>query len=237
MKCHMKELFVGAYRKMGMDDAYHINSIDRYIRTAKLAYKHYGFNSSSCVGELGPGLLLPYYRLQHDCQAHAYGLITKEWQKRLQSLGIDTIRWDLNRGGGFEHFGAQLDIVFFCEVIEHLNRWPIDVLSDIRGILKKDGILILTTVNFLRLSNRLRMIAGRSPLINLFEESLDGVNHIREYCIEEMSYYLNRAGFSIIEKSTWAWYPNGLIGSFLDAVGTVLPGTANYFEIVASNPR
>ncbi len=91
------------------------------------------------------------------------------------------------------------DIVFFCEVIEHLCRFPVEVLTDIKRIIKPGGYLLVTTVNFLRLSNRWRTLTGHSPLIDPFKRSPDGRYHIREFTFSEMTEYIQAAGFEVLE--------------------------------------
>ncbi|HWF03244.1 MAG TPA: methyltransferase domain-containing protein, partial [Candidatus Angelobacter sp.] len=42
---------------------------------------------------------------------------------------------------------ASFDVVVFCEMLEHLNTDPVQVLAEINRVLKQDGLLLLTTPN------------------------------------------------------------------------------------------
>lgn len=79
-----------------------------------------------------------------------------------------------------------------CEVIEHLARWPADVLRDIRAALKPGGLLLVTTQNLHRLSQRLRMLSGRRLFAHYVRENLV-MAHLREYTPEELVYLCSNA--------------------------------------------
>lgn len=106
----------------------------------------------------------------------------------------------------FEHFNIEktpfpypdehFDVVLFCEVIEHLLDDPVAVLKGIKKILKKDGILVLTTPNVARLENVARLISGA----NLYDPySGYGAygRHNREYNRHELYQLLDYCGFDI----------------------------------------
>lgn len=51
----------------------------------------------------------------------------------------------------FPHADRQFDVVVCAEVIEHLTFYPSHMLCEIHRVLKRDGCLVLTTPNVLRL--------------------------------------------------------------------------------------
>ena len=84
------------------------------------------------------------------------------------------------------------------EVIEHLPRDPVDVLKDIFRILRKGGLLFLSTPNFMRLENRIAIIKGVNPIPYEEFDPQRGGGHFREYSLNEILYMLKKAGFSVV---------------------------------------
>jgi hypothetical protein len=201
-----------------------------------LAERHITLSASSSVAEIGPGLLLPMLRLRRQCECTAYGLLLDSWRQDLAGLGIATFEWDANEPLFSSLHCRQHDLVLFCEVIEHLNRWPIEVLRDVYDLLAPGGKLILTTVNFVRGTNRLRMLVGKSPLINPFERNPDGTNHIREYTVQELEQYLGKAGFFNLHSRYWSLYPPGIAGTMASLCGALVPSTSSHIVVVAEKP-
>jgi SAM-dependent methyltransferase len=71
---------------------------------------------------------------------------------------------DLNEARLRESLGEnQFDVVFCGEVIEHLFS-PDALLEDLRRLLHRDGVLVLSTPNLAYWVNRLLLLAGISPL-------------------------------------------------------------------------
>lgn len=128
---------------------------------------------------------------------------------------------------------ASIDMVFFLEVIEHLCTYPQRVLGYIFDALKPGGCLILSTVNFLRISNRFRVLLGKSPLINSFEESADGHNHIREFLPNEMISHLKKAGFTIKSLHKIGFPSGSMATSAFMRLLYMYPNFRNIFIVVA----
>lgn len=101
---------------------------------------------------------------------------------------------DLNAPEGFQLNGSY-DLIVLCEVIEHIKEWPVKVLENINKYLKPGGVLLVTTPNLHRLSNRLRMLAGKRIFAHFVPEELL-MGHLREYTPEELVFLLQKAGFS-----------------------------------------
>jgi len=230
------EYYEQALLNIKVGRAYHARCQRRYIRTAMLVEKHVALSASSNIAEVGPGLLLPMMRLRWQCECTAYGLLRDSWRGDLSRFGITVVGWNANEPLAGTRHSEQHDLVLFCEVIEHLNRWPIEVLRDICSLLRPGGTLILTTVNFVRLANRIRMVTGRSPLINPFEKTLDGSNHVREYTEMELKRYLAKAGFVNPRSFLWSLYPAGIACAMATLCGALFPSVRNYIAIVADKP-
>lgn len=60
----------------------------------------------------------------------------------------------------FPFESGSLDVVLFCEIIEHLLNDPCRVLREIKRVLRLGGTLVLTTPNVNRIENVARMISG-----------------------------------------------------------------------------
>lgn len=128
---------------------------------------------------------------------------------------------------------GSVDMVLFLQVIEHLCMYPNVILDQIYKKLKTGGYLVVSTVNFLRISNRIRTLLGLTPLKNCFEPSEDGRNHIREYVLSELLYYLKKSGFNIEETDRFALPAGSVIISTLLRFMYIYPSFRNYFMIIA----
>lgn len=106
---------------------------------------------------------------------------------------------------GLPYPDNHFEAVILSEVIEHLNFNPLPVLQEINRILKKDGILYITTPNQVNLINRIKIILGRS-IRNSISDSVTQLDqtkhticgiHWREYTLEELIQLLKIMGFTI----------------------------------------
>jgi 2-polyprenyl-3-methyl-5-hydroxy-6-metoxy-1,4-benzoquinol methylase len=130
----------------------------------------------------------------------------------------------------------SVDVIFILEVIEHLCMYPSDLLDQIFAKLKSGGYIVISTVNFLRITNRIRVFFGKSPLINFFERTIDGRNHIREFTSDEMAYYIEKSGFKILQKSMFGIpYGTALVSIILRLI-YIYPNFRNYFLIIGRKP-
>lgn len=95
------------------------------------------------------------------------------------------------------------DLIVFNEVFEHLRINLIFTLTEIRRILKKDGIVILSTPNLRSLRGiKSFLVGGRSAWCcpNLYSEwsKLNGIGHmghVREYTPRDVTEFLTALGF------------------------------------------
>lgn len=124
------------------------------------------------------------------------------------------------------------DVILFLETIEHLCAYPNNVLDDIYRKLKTSGYLSLSTKNFLRISNRIRVLLGKNPLQDYFEPSPSGRNHIREFVPSEMAYYMRKSGFSIEDVCRFGIPSGSRIVSALLRLAYLYPDFRNYFMII-----
>ncbi|MEW6202337.1 MAG: class I SAM-dependent methyltransferase [bacterium] len=94
------------------------------------------------------------------------------------------------------------DVVFFCEMLEHLTGSPALILSEIRRVLRDGGRVYITTPNVVALRNRIRMLLGLN--IHTSVEILYNVapykRHNREYTLSEVVDVVSRAGLRVVRR-------------------------------------
>lgn len=114
----------------------------------------------------------------------------------------------------------EFDVILFCEVLEHIIVKPLDIFSKLKDILKKDGILLITTPNAVRLINFAHMIEG----YNFFDRyhTNNGVygRHNREFTITEIEKILIENKFKIIYSETLDRYNYNETSMFVDSYDT-----------------
>lgn len=95
----------------------------------------------------------------------------------------------------------SFDIVIAGDIIEHI--FDTDAfLQSIYKLLKKDGILLLTTPNLASIGRRIMLLIGKNPFIEfstkLPSEEIN-VGHIRYYTISNIEYQLKENRFNDIQ--------------------------------------
>lgn len=182
------------------------------------------------VMDIGVGPISALIRLLKGAEVIGLSL-TDSRRKLCENYGINLRICDLETKS-LPLDDESVDVVLFMEVIEHLCIWPNRVLDNIYRTLKPGGYLVVSTVNFLRISNRIRAIIGRNPLVNYFEATEDGRNHVREFVLEEMSYYMKKSGFTIDKTYRFGIPSGGTIVSTLLCLAYLYPRFRNYFMII-----
>jgi SAM-dependent methyltransferase len=88
------------------------------------------------------------------------------------------------------------DLVFFCEVLEHLQSDPLRAILEINRVLKVGGTLILTTPNAVDIERIAKLLVGQ----NIYDQySAYGPygRHNREYSPHEIRDLLRHSGFQV----------------------------------------
>lgn len=137
---------------------------------------------------------------------------------RIKTVNIETEKFPFADG--------QFDLVLWTEVLEHLLRTPKIPLREIKRVLKKDGVCIITTPNVLRSINRFSLLFGKTiypSAISFYDEKVGDASfnfrHNREYKMKELEELLVESGFKIKDKEYFVSYtpfrkrqiPDGLI--------------------------
>jgi 2-polyprenyl-3-methyl-5-hydroxy-6-metoxy-1,4-benzoquinol methylase len=139
---------------------------------------------------------------------------------------------------------SSFDLVFMTEVVEHLVR-PDRALEEVRRVLTKGGLLILSTPNLACLPNRALLALGIQPLFSEVSEEVvlgrrlrllgqggQPVGHLRLYTKRALLEFLNSQGFSVLKVRGAAFHSSGPLGYVERAIGS-LPGLAMIFVVLA----
>jgi len=101
----------------------------------------------------------------------------------------------------------SFDMVFCFEVLEHLGRDPMHMLIEANRILRKEGLLALTTPNSASLRCIDAVLNGfTGSVYNKFNINLTSDRHNREYSTYELELLLKYSGFSVktlFTKDVW----------------------------------
>jgi SAM-dependent methyltransferase len=186
-------------------------------------------NPGSRLVEIGIGPMIAIAK--EIAGSNVIGVDINDWQSSLcKEFDIDLKICDI-QNSELPLEDESVDVVLLLEVIEHLCMYPNDLFDRIYRKMKKGGYLFVSSVNFLRISNRIRMLMGRSPLVNRFERTVDGRNHIREFYSDELAYYLKQSGFDVFNQYSFG-IPDG--NPFVAAIlrlAYFYPTFRNYFMI------
>ena len=104
-------------------------------------------------------------------------------------------------GETFPYADESFDVVFFCEVLEHMTNDPLSALREMNRVLRPGGSLIMTTPNVARIENIARLIAGAN-LYDPYSGYGPHGRHNREYTMHELYLILKWCGFELDEQFT-----------------------------------
>lgn len=120
---------------------------------------------------------------------------------RASALGIRTVVGEVSVGLPFR--SEELDLVFAGEIIEHLLDTD-GFLAEIHRVLKRRGVLVITTPNLASFENRLRLLLGRYPA--WVDYRLGSSGHVRAYTPRILRSQLATHGFTV-ERHVGNWVP------------------------------
>lgn len=121
-------------------------------------------------------------------------------KERLQKSNIELAVTNLDEGI-IPFQNNSFDLAIFTEVLEHIFTPPTIILSEIKRILRPSGKMILSVPNFARLSNRIKLFFGISPLPHADNQMnknwVHGHGHIHEYTKKEIAELCESVGFKL----------------------------------------
>jgi hypothetical protein len=92
-----------------------------------------------------------------------------------------------------------MDLIVFTEVLEHLNRNPVELFSLLLDRLASNGVVYITTPNVFSLG-KLHLIGQRrnpQQVAPRVSENWDAHHHVREYSMGELVEFVREAGGSV----------------------------------------
>ena len=202
------------------------------------------YRLKSCINIGGAPFLFEYLLKKSNPQMEIVSVdIGNRFPGAAEALGIKIIEADIEqRECELERYAGQFDCVSFCEVFEHLRIDLLRTVTMLRSLLRKDGILYLTTPNGVGLTALIHYpLRGRTGLPPVVEwgrlQKIGHMGHVREYSFPEVSEVLVHCGFKI-EKLL---YRRMLQGSRLPdyTIGTLvwlIPRLSDELVILARNP-
>ncbi len=162
------------------------------------------------------------------------------WPERLASIisktSLHVIKCDIEHEV-LPFTDSTFDVVIFNELFEHLRINPIFTMSEVRRVVKRSGVMLLSTPN-------LRSIAGiRNFLLrnksysccgDVYEEfnKLEYVGymgHVREYTTAEVIGFLHKVGFQVEELVFRGSFDSALYRTLC----TVMPSMRPFVTYVA----
>lgn len=155
------------------------------------------------------------YHLTYCLQKLGYDVIgididTRVLKKFQEENNLKVIKCDIERDK-LPFSSEQFDFIVFNEVFEHLRLDPLKTLREVYRVLKKGGLIMLTTPNLYSLHKIARFNLGGSfnnPLEEFKKvEAFGYMGHIREYSNKEVKELLIYVGF-IIKKTIYRKYNN-----------------------------
>lgn len=138
---------------------------------------------------------ISYGVLEKFKEVHALE-ISQEAAAEAKGKGINVSVCDIN-AENLPFPDNFFDCITFIAVIEHLVD-PFHILKEIKRVLKKEGTLIIGTVNVASLSNRIKILTGRRPRTS-FDIGWDG-GHLLYFIPKEFRNLLNDYGFEVVKK-------------------------------------
>lgn len=91
----------------------------------------------------------------------------------------------------------SFDVIVFSDVIEHLQGNPRLAVSALGQLLRPGGRLLMATPNFARLSNRIKLLRGITPLEQIGKPPY-WAGHFREFVMAELLDFCQTAGLSVV---------------------------------------
>jgi methionine biosynthesis protein MetW len=145
----------------------------------------------------GDGFISNLIKKEKKCKVFGLNLSFKS--AKISSKKLLIVISDLEKELPFKD--ETFDVVYAGEIIEHIYD-TIKFLKEINRVLKKDGILIITTPNLAGLGSRLRLLFGKKPWMieNWLDEHMAG--HIRYFTFNDIDELLRKTGFTVTKKTS-----------------------------------
>ncbi len=167
----------------------------------------------------GVGLLLKN-KFGKQCQIYGVDAADNSVKMALKN-GIQAKLCDVTKGISFE--SNMFDYVFAGEIIEHLYDTDF-FLEEIKRVLKPNGILILTTPNFLSFGRRIYYLFGKGIFMeSSFSLPDRAAGHIRYYTFNNLKELAKLHNFEpemiFSDTVTFPWFRSDLLAKIFPTMG------------------
>ena len=138
----------------------------------------------------------------------------------------------------------KFDTILMFEIIEHVFD-PQSIFHKAGDLLKKEGTLVMSTPNFMRLTNRAKRLYGIRQIRKMMGKDPNriGCDHFREYTYEEVKDMLDNAGFEVLRYEGAILWTDTIGGDLLRSVcwvqqlnfylGSLVPRVAGHIFLAA----
>lgn len=150
-----------------------------------------------------------------------------------EEVGINVIRSNLY---DVELGADSFDIISSFETFEHLWHSPKPILGKVRRALAVGGNFVFSVPNIVRLTNRVKVLIGRSPLPSypfFYDHGTPFTGHRREMTTDEVRWMLTREGFELREVFTASLMPP--LGENPSFLGRTARHVENRFRFLPSS--
>ena len=135
--------------------------------------------------------------------------------QKCRARGIEAYQQDLAETLQFSD--NTFDCILMSEVIEHLVD-PIQVLKELRRVLKINGVMVITTPNSSFITRRFRYLIGKSST------ETQNFSHLRFFSADFLKRVVTSAGFNVVHFMGYLFNP------FNMKTGFVLRNLINLFS-------
>ncbi|MCB2171309.1 class I SAM-dependent methyltransferase [archaeon] len=126
--------------------------------------------------------------------------------QKCRARGIEAYQQDLAEKLQFSD--NTFDCILMSEVIEHLVD-PIQVLKELRRVLKINGVMVITTPNSSFITRRFRYLIGKSST------ETQNFSHLRFFSADFLKRVVTSAGFSIVHFLGYLFNPFNMNTGFV----------------------
>jgi len=194
------------------------------LQTSRIAYLH------MLLKELKTRKNANIRLLEIGCGA-GFNLLVLEKIGFKELIGVDVLSpdtWRLKKPLNFHYLTRDVcssplpfgdnscHVVLLIDVLEHLYD-PAYLLKEVSRILSADGLLVIRTPNIANLRNRILLLFGKSPHLELegflfkhrVESSRIYLGHVREYTGYELRQMFSSFGFKVLSLKYFCAEPFG----------------------------
>lgn len=128
-----------------------------------------------------------------------YGIEASEYGfQQAIAKGIKAEKFFIRDGVNFPFQDGFFDLVIIGEIIEHIYDTDFFII-EIKRILKKGGLLLVSTPNIASFGRRLLLLSGFNPIIEASPNEPDSSGHIRYFTFKSLKGLLEKHNFRVIK--------------------------------------